>query len=179
MMDGTLQQHVDPWRAGLERTMQTCARFYARRVPYWIATGTQIWSAQMESRPLLGQSLPDEFMRTAKREIELRGDFTQKVIGEFAESSPDVPVAQILVDCTTIASELIRRGCDDVARDIETTAKFLLGIDAQCAQKAMAQALTSVTDRLLDVVKARPDYALGAPITLPESPLADAAAQEA
>jgi hypothetical protein len=149
---------VDPWRQDLERTAKTCATFYARRVPHWIATGAQIWGAQVESAPLLGQSLPDELMRTARREIELRGEFTLRIIGDFAEQSTNIPAAQVLVDCTTMAAELIRRGCRDVAKDIEIANQFLHGIDGGCAERAMSQALTGVTDRVLEVVRLRADF---------------------
>src|SRR4051812_28583437 len=108
-----------PWRAGLLRATTTCATFYARRVPNWIAIGNRIWGTQAETGPKTGLSVPDDLMQSARREIELRGEYTRRVIGEFAECSYEAPASLVLTECTAAAVELIRRGCRDVAKDIE------------------------------------------------------------
>src|SRR5262245_23914965 len=94
----------DAWRAELHRASSMCATFYARRVPNWIAIGNRIWAAQMEYSPKVGLSLPEELMYSARREIELRGDFTRRTFGEYAASAEGVAPTVLLVECTSTAS---------------------------------------------------------------------------
>jgi hypothetical protein len=157
MSDPTLAAQSDAWRAELLRSASTCATYYARRVPHWIAIGARIWGTQGDLSPATGHSLPDELMVSARREIELRGEYTRRVLGELAERSIDPPPSAVLADCASLADELMRGGCRDVGNDIEHASRFLHGMDATCASHAISRAISDITDHLLDVIQARAD----------------------
>ena len=158
MNELTLAPHADAWQGALMRTASVCANYYAERVPHFIAIGNRIWADQMEFSPLIGHGLNDDWMRAARREIELRGEFTRRMLGALAERSGDVSPSRILVDCTTLAAELIRDGCRDVEKDIERTSRIVHALDKGVVAVALSAAISRVTDHLLDVVEQRADF---------------------
>jgi hypothetical protein len=97
-------------------------------------------------------------MYSARREIELRAEYTRRILGELAERNAKVPASLVLVDCTRLAGELIRDGSRDVVTDIERCSRFLPGVDSGCVVSAMSAALSRITDHLLLVVRQRPDF---------------------
>jgi hypothetical protein len=133
-----------------------CAAYYARRLPHWIAIGSRLWADQMDKSPLIGHSLAEELMVAARHEIALRGNFTRHMLGELAERHSDLPMSVVLVDCTQLGAELMREGCRDVDKDIERSSRFVHGVDAAASSIAIAQAITRISDHLLEVVAQRP-----------------------
>jgi hypothetical protein len=97
-------------------------------------------------------------MYSARREVELRAEYTRRVIGELAERCPDVPASLVLVDCTRLASELVGNSCRDVVTDIERASRVLHGVDSGCVASAISAAVGRITDHLLTVVGRRPDF---------------------
>jgi capsid protein len=151
---------TEAWQRELLRTETQCANYFARRVPEWIATCTRIWNTEHGQAPAVGRTLQQDLIYSARREVELRGEFAKVVFVALAARSAEMPSAQVLVDCTRKASELIRLGCRDVARDIEHAARLLPSVDSGCVDRAVAAAIERLTDHLLDAISQRP----GAPI---------------
>lgn len=139
------------WRGALARTGSICATYYARRYADWIAIGSRLWADQSQYLPIPGQTLADELMRCAQREVELRGEFTRRMLGELAERHAHLQTSVVLVDCTSLAAELMRDGCRDLEADIGRTSRFLPGVDSGVVAAAVSKAIRRVTDHLLDV----------------------------
>lgn len=139
------------WRGALARTGSICATYYARRYADWIAIGSRLWADQSQYSPLAGHTLADELMRCAEREVELRGEFTRRMLGELAERHAHLQTSVVLVDCTKLAAELMRDGCRDLENDVVRTSRFLPGVDSGTVAMAVSKAISRVTDHLLDV----------------------------
>ena len=139
------------WRGALARTGSVCATYYARRYADWIAVGARLWADQSQYLPIPGYTLADELMRCAQREVELRGEFTRRMLGELAERHADLQTSVVLVDCTQLAAELMRDGCRDLESDIARTSRFLPTVDSATVSVAVSYAIGRITDHLLDV----------------------------
>ena len=151
----SLSAQTAAWQGALMRTGSMCTAYYQQRYPHWIAIGTRLWADQMHYSPLVGHSLADELLRAVNHEIELRGEFTRRMLGELAERHQDLPSSLVLVDCTRLAAELLREGCRDVDNDVVRTSRFVYGVDAGAATAAVSQAIKVVADHLLEVVGRR------------------------
>jgi hypothetical protein len=156
MNDISLAAQAAAWQGALTRTGSLCATYYARRAPHWIGIGSRLWSEPRSMPEPAGRSLPEDLMRAAQVEIELRGEYTRRMLGELAERHLHLPSNQVLVDCTRLASELIRYGCRDVENDIVRTSQYLYGMDAGVVDRAMKAAIGRVTDKLLEVISRGP-----------------------
>jgi hypothetical protein len=157
MNDISLAAQAAAWQGALMRTASLCATYYARRAPHWIGISSRLWAQRPEESPLPGRSLPEELMTVAGHEVELRGEFTKRMLGELAERHVHLPTAQVLVDCTKLASELLRDGCRDVDNDIVRASRFLHGMDGGVVAVAVKAAISRVTDHLLEVTGQRPE----------------------
>ena len=151
MHDYSRPVETTDWRGALARTGSICATYYARRYADWIAVGSRLWADQSQYLPIPGHTLADELMRCARREVELRGEFTRRMLGELAERHAHLQTSVVLVDCTKLAAELVRDGCRDLENDIVRTSSFLPGVDSGTVALAVSQAISKVTDHLLDV----------------------------
>ena len=141
----------------LQRTASDCSGYYARRVPHWIGISNRICASSACSS-LVGHSLAGELMYSARREIDLRAEYTRQVISETVARNPDVPAPLMLVDCTRLAGELVRDCSRDVVTDIERASRFLPGVDPGCVAAAMSSAVGRISQHLLLVVGRRPDF---------------------
>jgi hypothetical protein len=135
-----------------------CATYYARRYADWIAVSSRLWVDQSQYLPIAGHTLADELMRCARREVELRGEFTIRMLGELAERNAHLQTSVVLVDCTTLAAELMRDGCRDLENDVARTSRFLPGVDSGTVALAVSQAISRITDHLLDVTGHRREH---------------------
>ncbi len=97
-------------------------------------------------------------MYSARREIDLRAEYTRQVLSETVDRNPDVPASLMLVDCTRLAGELVRECSRDVINDIERASRFLPGVDPGCVAAAMSAAVGRISHHLLLVVGRRPDF---------------------
>ena len=156
MNDPSLAAQADAWHGALLRTTAACTTYYARRVPHWIAISSRICGA-LECSPLVGHNLAGELLYAARREIDLRAEYTRLALGELAEQNTDVPAPLVLVGCTRLAAELVHASVRDVVADIESASRFLHGVDAGCVTGATSQALRRITDHLLATVAERSD----------------------
>jgi hypothetical protein len=139
------------WTDALTQTASTCSTYYHMRNPHWIALGARVWAEQLIWSPAPSRSLPEELMRLAKREIEVRGEFTARMFSELAERFSALPSSLVLVDCTRRASELLRDGCRDVEADVVRTARFVPGVDVGAVAATLSLAIRRLTDHLLEV----------------------------
>jgi hypothetical protein len=139
------------WNGALTQTASTCSTYFHMRNPHWIALGARVWAEQLLWSPAPSRSLPEELMRLAKREVEVRSEFTTRMFRELAERFSELPSSQVLVDCTRCATELLRDGCRDVEADVVRTARFVPGVDVGAVTQTLSLAIQRLTDHLLVV----------------------------
>lgn len=156
MTDPSLAAQTAAWQGAMKRTASVCATYYARRAPHWIAISSRLWATKYDESPIPGQSLPEQLMSAAQREVELRGEFTLRLLGDLASRHLHLPKDQLLVDLTKLTAELIRDGCRDVENDIVRTGRFLYGMDGGVVAVSVRAAISLVTDHLLDVTSRPP-----------------------
>lgn len=157
MTDQSLAAQTAAWQGAMKRTASVCATYYARRAPHWIGISSRLWAGKYEESPIPGQSLPEQLMAAAKREVELRGEFTLRLLGDLASRHLHLPKDELLVDLTKLTAELIRDGCRDVENDIVRTGRFLYGMDGGVVAVSVRDAISLVTDHLLDVTSRPPE----------------------
>ena len=141
----------------MKRTASVCATYYARRAPHWIGISSRLWAGNFQDSPTPSLSLAEQLMTAAKREVELRGEFTQRLLGDLASRHLHLPKDHLLVDLTKLTAELVRDGCRDVDNDIVRVSRFLYGMDGGVVAVAVREAISRVTDHLLDVTSKPPE----------------------
>lgn len=149
----------DAWLADLEQVESACWTYFHQRTAHWILFGTQIWAAEVYPSSAGRQSLPDELLRSACREVELRAEFTLRSFGALAGRARDIAPNVVLVDCTRRGTELIRDGCRDVEADIVSTSRFVAGVSVGAFTETVSRAVGRLAEHLLDVraeVEAQP-----------------------
>jgi hypothetical protein len=139
------------WLAELSQTESACWTYFHKRTAHWILFGAQIWASELLWSPAPERSLPEELLRSASREIELRAEFTTRSFCALAARARHVASAVVLVDCTRSGTELLRDGCRDVENDLVRTARFVPGVDVAVFNETMSRAISRLADHLLEV----------------------------
>ena len=150
-MDDPLAEPLSTWRAALAHTERECWTFYHRRNTHWISVGARIWASELLWSPAPERSLPEELLRSATHEIDLRAEYTTRMFGALATQARMVPGSIVLVDCTRRGTELLRDGCRDIENDIVRTARFVPGVDVAVFNDTISRGIRVLTDHLLDV----------------------------
>lgn len=150
-MDDPPSDPLSTWRAALAHTERECWTFYHRRNSHWISVGARIWASELLWSPAPERSLPEELLRSATHEIDLRADYTARMFGALAAQARGVSNAIVLVDCTRRGTELLRDGCRDIENDIVRTARFVPGVNVAVFTDTVSRGIRMLTDHLLDV----------------------------